>query len=98
MSRSRHGHDFQLLGGGGGAEVWECRRCGRSTIPSPFGFLWPEALGTLFSRWRCSGERPKPRPQPTMRHEPLTEGSWKEVAVGVGGTILFVVLVLLLFG
>ena len=34
-------HEWQLLGGGGGWEVWDCRRCRRRAIPTIFGFMWP---------------------------------------------------------
>lgn len=36
-----HEHHYRCVGGAGGWEFWECKRCGRGTIPSPFGFMWP---------------------------------------------------------
>jgi hypothetical protein len=61
-----HGHDFECAGGAGGWEVWECRRCQRSTMPGPIPFLplWPEILGTLFKRWRCSRAADQSRETP----------------------------------
>lgn len=45
-------HDWELLGGSGSWEVWQCRRCRRSAVPSLFGFfLWPDVLLVLFP-WR----------------------------------------------
>jgi hypothetical protein len=48
-----HGHEFEFVAFGGGWEAWGCKRCGRTAIPSIFGFLWPEVLGRFFERWRC---------------------------------------------
>lgn len=45
----RDEHDWECLGGGGGMEVWGCRRCKSRRFPSIFGML-----GTLWSPllWR----------------------------------------------
>lgn len=51
----RRKHDWVLSGGGGGWEVWECRRCGRWAFPGVFGNLWPNQLGVFLRRFRCSG-------------------------------------------
>jgi hypothetical protein len=57
-ARRRHNrvkHDW-FLAGGGDWEVWECHRCGRSTIPTPFGFLLPTVLQLFWPRFRCKKE------------------------------------------
>lgn len=46
-------HDWYCEGGAGGWEVWVCSRCGRSAIPSVFGFLWPDVGRRLHRRWAC---------------------------------------------
>lgn len=33
-------HDWDLLGGAGGWEVWGCRRCKKQRIPWPLFGLW----------------------------------------------------------
>jgi len=50
-------HDFQLIGGSGDWEVYECRACLRTEIPSPFGFMWSDLLWRVHRRWRCPGAR-----------------------------------------
>lgn len=35
-----HEHHYRSIGGAAGWEVLECNLCGRSDIPSPFGFMW----------------------------------------------------------
>lgn len=52
MTTDRWPHAFRLMGAAAGWEVYECVRCHRSAIPSPFGFLWPN-LGWRFRRWTC---------------------------------------------
>lgn len=55
FARWRHNrvkHDW-FLSGGGDWEVWECRRCGRDAIPTPFGFLMPTVLQFFWPRFRC---------------------------------------------
>lgn len=42
------------MGGAGGWELWECRNCHQSTIPSVFGVLWPNILQCLGIK-RCTG-------------------------------------------
>lgn len=37
-------HDWECLGGGGGWELWGCRRCGRERFPNVLWGLW-------FVRW-----------------------------------------------
>lgn len=34
-------HDWELVGFGGGWQVWECSVCKRNAIPPMFGFIWP---------------------------------------------------------
>jgi hypothetical protein len=34
-------HRWWCVGGSGDWEVWSCHACGRTAIPTPFGFLWP---------------------------------------------------------
>lgn len=52
MSRQ---HLWRLSGGACGWEVYTCSKCGRSAIPSIFGFLWPSLAAWLpfCGRWRC---------------------------------------------
>lgn len=34
-------HEWELLGGGGGWEVWKCAACNRKAYPLLFGLIWP---------------------------------------------------------
>jgi len=54
-----HGHEYVVIGGAGGWEGCECRRCGHSGLVTPFGFMWREVLGRFLARYRCPGHRPK---------------------------------------
>lgn len=36
-----HEHHYRCVGGSGDWEMWECKLCFRSTIPSVFGCMWP---------------------------------------------------------
>jgi hypothetical protein len=53
-----HEHHYVSMGGGGGWEVLECKVCGRSDIPSPFGFMWANLriLQWINPTLRCSEE------------------------------------------
>lgn len=41
--RKRRGmkHEWVLMGGGGGWEIWRCEICKRKAIPLIFGIFWP---------------------------------------------------------
>ena len=38
---TRPRHNWRLYGEAAGWQVWECRTCGRTAIPTIFGFIWP---------------------------------------------------------
>lgn len=40
-------HEWRLLGAAAGWEVYSCKRCGCTYIPTPFGALWPDVLYRL---------------------------------------------------
>jgi hypothetical protein len=52
-----HEHHYFVSGGAAGWDVCTCKRCGRSDIPSPFGFMWPNLrlLQWINPTLKCKG-------------------------------------------
>lgn len=58
------GHRWVLMGGTFDWEVWECKRCFRIEIPSPFGFMWSDLGAWLGFRQGMCPHYVRPRPYP----------------------------------